>query len=179
VRYVALLRGINVGGNHMVPMAALKSCFEAQRLRDVATYIQSGNVVFTAAPDQADALTPRIERALQKTFAFPIPVVIRSADDMRRIVGAAPNEFGSRPETYRYDVIFLKAPLTTDEAMPSVSLKAEVDQVWAGQDVLYFSRLVARAPESQLTRLLGKPVYRSMTIRNWNTTTKLAGLVAT
>ena len=177
-RYVALLRGINVGGNNMVPMAALKACMEAQRFRDVATYIQSGNVLFSADSSDSAALTKRIEHALETTFEFPIPVVVRSIEQIIAVVKRAPKGFGTRPAEYRYDVFFLKEPLTADEAMTSVTTKAGVDRVWAGDGVLYFSRLTRRAAESQMSRIVGRPIYRSMTIRNWNTTRKLAELMA-
>ena len=65
--YVALLRGINVGGSNLIRMVALKACFEAKGFRDVATYIQSGNVLFTASRGNQATLTGRIEKALSKT----------------------------------------------------------------------------------------------------------------
>lgn len=175
-RYVALLRGINVGGNHMIPMAALKTCFEAQRLRQVATYIQSGNVLFTADADPA-ALTARIERALSTTFGFAVPVVVRSSEQMTAVVQRAPAEFGTRPTEYRYDVFFLKAPFTVDEAMTGMTTTPGVDRVWPGDEVVYFSRLIQRAAESQMARIAGRPISKSMTIRNWNTTRTLAELM--
>jgi uncharacterized protein (DUF1697 family) len=177
-RYVALLRGINVGGNNMIPMAALKACFEAERLRDVATYIQSGNVLFSAPSTDSTALTTTIERALNKTFGFPVPVVVRSDEQMTAVVKQSPKGFGTRPTEYRYDVFFLKEPLTVDEAMKGMATTPGVDRVWPGKGVVYFSRLVRRAVESQMSRIVGKPIYRSMTIRNWNTTRKLAELMA-
>ena len=89
----------------------------------------------------------------------------------------APPGFGSEPDTYRYDVIFLKEPLTSAEAMQSVSTKDGVDQAFAGNGVLYFSRLISKATQSHLPRIIGLPVYQNMTIRNWNTTTKLLVLM--
>jgi uncharacterized protein (DUF1697 family) len=178
MRYVALLRGINVGGSHLVPMAALKSCFEQQRLRDVSTYIQSGNVIFTAGHTDSEELTRRLERALARMFGFAIPVVTRSADEICRVVERAPMGFGADPDTHRYDVFFLKSPVTVDEGMKGVTTTPGVDRVWPGEGVVYFSRLIARAKESQISRIMTRPVYRSMTIRNWNTTRKLSQLVA-
>jgi len=98
---------------------------------------------------------------------------------MRDIVRHAPEGFGSDPSAYRYDVIFLKEPLTSAEAMKSVSIKEGVDQVFAGRGVLYSSRLISRATQSHLSRLISLPVYQSMTIRNWNTTTRLLEMMAT
>ncbi|MGH9196783.1 MAG: DUF1697 domain-containing protein [Acidimicrobiia bacterium] len=175
--YVALLRGVNVGGSNLIKMSALKVCFEAEGFRDVATYIQSGNVLFTAGRMNQQALTGQIEKVLSKTFAYQSRVIVRSFEQMKAIVERAPKGFGGRPNAYRYDVIFLKHPLTADEAMKSMTAKPGVDRVFAGDGVLYFSRLISKATESHLSRVIGKPVYQSMTIRNWNTTAKLLELM--
>jgi uncharacterized protein (DUF1697 family) len=171
--YVALLRGINVGGSNLIRMPALKPCFEAEGFSDVATYIQSGNVLFTASRANQPALTARIEKALSRTFAYQSRVVVRSFEQMKATVEEAPKGFGREPAAYRYDVIFLKDPLTPDEAMKSVRPNPGVDRVFAGDGVLYFSRLISRAAQSHLSRVVGTPAYQNMTIRNWNTTAKL------
>jgi uncharacterized protein (DUF1697 family) len=85
----------------------------------------------------------------------------------------APSGFGSAPDEYRYDVVFLKEPLTTDEAMESIKLREGIDNAYPGKNVIYFSRLIARASQSYLNKIITLPVYKNMTIRNWNTTTKL------
>ena len=175
--YVALLRGINVGGSNLIRMPALKACFEAQGLRDVSTYIQSGNVLFTAGRSNQHALMGQIEKALSKAFAYQSRVVVRSFDQMKAVVARAPRGFGERPAAYRYDVIFLKHPLTSDEAMKSIAAKPGVDRVFAGDDVVYFSRLISKAAQSHMSRVVGKPAYQNMTIRNWNTTGKLVELM--
>src|SRR5918993_3119924 len=118
--YVALLRGINVGGSNLIRMAALKACFEAQGVRDVATYIQSGNVVFSSGGGNPLVLTTKLETALSGTFAYRSRVVLRSLEEMKAVIDGAPKGFGGRPGQYRYDVIFLKHPLTADQAMKSV-----------------------------------------------------------
>lgn len=172
-RYVALLRGINVGGKNPIKMPALRESFEANGFEDVTTYIQSGNVIFGARDGRAPEITGRIEEMLSSTFGLPISVVLRSRTQMRAIVDRAPEGFGSDPARFRYDVIFLKEPLTAREAMKSVSVKPGVDEAHAGSGVLYFSRLTSRASQSRLTKVVSMPVYQSMTIRNWNTTTTL------
>ena len=98
---------------------------------------------------------------------------------MKAVVACAPKDFGKQPAKFRYDVLFLKAPLTAEVARESVKTTPGVDRVIGGEGVLYFSRLIAQASRSQLSKLVGQPVYKSMTIRNWNTTTKLAALVGT
>ena len=176
-QYVALLRGINVGGNNLIRMPALKTCFEAQGFGDVATFIQSGNVLFTARRAGQRGLTRGIEEALSETFAYRSRVVVRSFEQMKTIVGGAPKGFGARPGSYRYDVVFLKEPLTSDEAMKSVIAKPGVDRVFPGEGVLYFSRLTRKAAQSHLSRVITTPAYQQMTIRNWNTTRKLVELM--
>lgn len=172
-QYLALLRGINVGGKNIIKMAELKTCFETQGFKRVRTYIQSGNVLFFADEPDRDRLTDQIEKALSRTFTYDSRIALRSEGEMQGIVALAPEGFGGEPEAYRYDVIFLKEPLTPAEAMQSVTTREGVDRAYAGKDVLYFSRLISRASQSRLTRIIGTPVYQSMTIRNWNTTTKL------
>jgi uncharacterized protein (DUF1697 family) len=103
-------------------------------------------------------------------------VVVRSFEQMKAIVRGAPKEFGTRPATYRYDVIFLKEPLTADEAMKIVTAKPGVDRVFPGEGVLYFSRLTRKGPEPPHS-CLTTPAYQQMTIRNWNTTSKLVELM--
>lgn len=176
-RYVALLRGINVGGVNIIKMAALKSCFENLGLTDVATFIQSGNVLFsTPIIDQA-LLGRRIEAALSKQFKYTSKVVVVSLDMLKHVVADAPKGFGARPEAYRYDVIFLKEPLTPQRAMKAVEIKEGVDAVSSGKHVLYFARLTSKATQSRLNRIIQKPEYQDMTIRNWNTTTRLLELM--
>jgi uncharacterized protein (DUF1697 family) len=177
-RYVALLRGINVGGKNLIPMPALKACFEDGGFTDVRTYIQSGNVLFSAPTANAAQLTERTEQMIRTTFDhYDATVILRSKAQMRKVVDEAPPGFGSEPDAYRYDAIFLKAPLTAKAAIKEVEMKGGVDQCWAGHGVLYFSRTVERITSSRINRIVGRPVYQEMTIRNWNTTTKLAALL--
>ena len=175
-RYVALLRGINVGGVNIIRMPALVACFEALGLTEVSTYIQSGNVLFSARGGAAD-LTRRLETALAATFSYRATVVLRSHKQLADILARAPRGFGAQPARYRYDVLFLKAPLTAAAALRDLPQRDGVDQAHAGPGVLYASRLVSKASQSRLGRVVGLPMYQLMTIRNWNTTTALLRLL--
>lgn len=177
MKYVALLRGINVGGNHLIKMADLKACFEAQLLRDVATYIQSGQVVFTATARPAE-IVRRLEAAILETFDCRTSVMLRSRKEMEQVVARAPKGFGAQPDKYRYDVIFLNPPLTAEAALAKIATKEGVDQAHAGAGVLYFSRLISKAAQSRLARVASLPIYKSMTIRNWRTTTTLLQMMS-
>lgn len=175
--YLALLRGINVGGKNIIKMADLKACFESIGFSNVTTYIQSGNVVFASPEKDNASLTDKIEKTLSTRFNYTSRLVLVTHPEMKKIVAGAPKGFGDDPDTYRYDVIFLKGPLTPAKAMEQVSVKEGVDQAYQGKYVLYFSRLISRASQSRLTRIISLPVYQNMTIRNWNTTTKLLALM--
>ena len=176
-QYLALLRGVNVGGTNVITMTALKACFEKLGLMDVATYIQSGNVLFRTAEKDLGRLTSTIEDTLSKQFSYASRVVVVPHSELTHVVQRAPKGLGTNPARYRYDVVFLKPPLTADHAMKSIRTKTGVDQAFAGKGVLYFSRLIRKASRSYLTRIIQLPIYQSMTIRNWNTTTKLLALM--
>lgn len=175
-RYAALLRGINVGGRNIIRKDALMRCFERLGFRDVITYLQSGNVVF-GTDDRAAALPERIERALAASFDYPACVVVRSQRELEDVVASAPRGFGARPEEYRYDVLFLKPPLTARAALKHVPRREGVDEVHPGRGVLYASRVASQASRSKLSGIVGTPIYGSVTIRNFNTTTKLLELL--
>jgi uncharacterized protein (DUF1697 family) len=177
-RYVALLRGINVGGKNLIRMPALKACFEADGFDDVSTYIQSGNVLFSASAARSADLTRRIEAMLAASFDYIPTVVVRSRAQMQAIVDSAPKGFGTQPEKFRYDVIFLKEPLKSGTAIKVLDPKHGVDEIHAGTGVIYSSRLDARATSSRLNKIVGSTIYPSITIRNWNTTTKLLALMS-
>jgi uncharacterized protein (DUF1697 family) len=167
-QYVALLRGINVGGKNPIKMSELKACVEDHGFRNVATYIQSGNVLFESSErSSATRLAQRIEEMLASTFNYKPSVVLRTRGQLRRIVEQAPEGFGAQPTRFRYDVLFLKPPLGAAAAIRSVPTKAGVDKACAGTGVLYFSRLISRASQSRLSRIVSMPIYQSMTIRNW------------
>ena len=172
-QYLILLRGINVGGKNVIKMADLKAGFESMGFANVRTYIQSGNVLIDSAEKDKLLLTTKIEAGLSKRFNFQARVAVLSQKDLAGIVKSAPEGFGADEKKFRYDVIFLKEPLTAKEAMQSVKVREGVDTAHAGKKALYFSRLISRASQSYLTKIIGMPVYQNMTIRNWNTTTKL------
>jgi uncharacterized protein (DUF1697 family) len=176
-QFVALLRGINVGGKNIIKMADLKVCFEGLGFAGVRTYIQSGNVLFWAGERDQARLTGQIEEALSATFDYESVVVVRSGEEMKAVVAQAPDGFGSEPDAYRYDAIFLKEPLSSAEVIETVPTKPDVDAIYAGEGVVYFSRLTAKASSSRLSRVVSMPIYQSMTIRNWKTTNRLVEMI--
>jgi uncharacterized protein (DUF1697 family) len=176
MRYVALLRGINVGGRNPVAMADLRGAFEAAGFRAVSTYINSGNVLFESDRREQASLEADLEAMLERRLGVPIVVMVRSHRQLRTVVDKAPDGFGAQPGTYHSDVIFLKGPLTPKKAMHVVKLREAVDQAWPGTGVVYFARLSERRTQSRMSSIVGTPEYQRMTIRSWTTTTKLLQL---
>src|ERR1700744_508094 len=88
--YVALLRGINLGGKHLVPMTQLAEIFQAAGCSQVRTYIQSGNVVFRAPCSRAARLPALLAAGIQQRFGFPVPIVLRDRQQIARTVAANP-----------------------------------------------------------------------------------------
>ncbi len=177
MKYVALLRGINVGGQNLIKMAALKSCLEQQGFAGVKTLIASGNVVFETPEREAPKLRNQIETALSKTFGYDCRIVLRSASQLGRTLADAPKEWNKRKDL-RCNIVFLREPLTADEASTHFKLAPGIDFMKAGRGVLYCSTLLSGVKQSRFTRIIGTPIYRQMTIRNYNTSRKIYALMA-
>jgi uncharacterized protein (DUF1697 family) len=176
--YVVLLRGINVGGKNKLPMAELRQFLEALGYSNVSTFIASGNVLL--ASDRSPAqIKSEIEGKLPGAFKLDselIAVLVLTADELRTVVNKRPAGFGDQPAKYHSDAIFLVG-IDASEAMRTFTPKDGVDTVWPGDGVIYSQRLSARRTQSRLNRVMASPAYKSMTIRNWNTTTKLLELL--
>jgi uncharacterized protein (DUF1697 family) len=175
VQYLALLRGVNVGGKNLVKMADLRAAFEEMGFAGVATYIQSGNVLFRAPRQKREELAARIESELSRRFGRELKAVLLTETDIRGVVEGAPRGFGA--DSHLCDVIFLRKPLTVRKAIGLLEIRDGVDSAWAGKGVVYFSRLASKASSSRLSRVVALPEYQNMTIRSWSTTTKLLAMM--
>jgi uncharacterized protein (DUF1697 family) len=175
VQYLALLRGINVGGKNLVKMADLRDVFDSMGFADVATYIASGNVLFWAPRQKRDELAARIESELTERFGTEVKVVLMTKTQLKAVVEGAPRGFGGK--SHLCDVVFVRKPLTAQKAFGLVQTREGVDRASPGKGVIYFSRLAAKASSSRLNKVASLPEYKNMTIRSWSTTTKLLGLM--
>jgi len=159
-------------------MRDLRRVFEDLGCKSVATYIQSGNVLFESKLKNTEMLTATLEAALAAVFSRPFSVVVLTREQLERVVTNAPPGFGADPARYRYDVVFVKPPVRAGSILPTISLHDCVDEAFERNEVLYFSRLTARASQSHLPKLIRHPAYSSMTVRNWRTTTELCRLIS-
>lgn len=178
--YILLLRGINVGGKNKVSMTELKQCLEAAGYSNVVTYIASGNVIVQTEKSAA-LVKAEIEKVLPLKFQLDselIKVSVLTIAKLQAIIDDKPPGFGDRPDNYHSDVIFLIEG-DSSQVMPIFSPREGVDRVWPGNGVVYSQRLSAERTKSRLNKIMMSPYYKSMTIRNWNTTKKLLAIAKT
>jgi uncharacterized protein (DUF1697 family) len=170
--WVALLRGINVGGRNAVPMAGLRSAFEEAGCRDVRTYIASGNVVFTKRASDRGRLARLLERTVDETFGVPAVVVLRTGEELRKLVRSKP--FGA--DTSGAFVTFLaeKPDAKAVRSLKETDFAPDELEV-AGTEV--FLRYPNGLAKAQLTSaMLERKLGVAGTNRNWRTVVRVAEL---
>ena len=173
--YVALLRGINVGGNNLVSMKALKESFEGLRVQAVATYINSGNILFRSAEADPRKIEDRIDRMLLREHGLPGRTVVRSLAEMARLVKRISATWKLDPE-WRYNIIFLRHSIDSARVLDGIALKPDLERVVYCAGTLLWSARVSGLTRTAMLKLVRQPMYKDMTIRNVNTTTKILQL---
>ena len=177
MKYLALLRGINVGGNSMIAMSDLRECLENAGFDQVRTYIQSGNVLFAARRTGTSVLAARIERAVEKTFVMKVGVTVFTADEWEEVVRLAPNWWGKDKE-WKHNLLALLPGTESAEVIDAMAgLKLDRERVAAGPRVVYQSVSADMPGRTTTSKLLSHAIYGRVTIRNYNTTHKLAELL--
>lgn len=172
--YLVLIRGINVGGKNRLTMAGLRECLKERGFSNVSTYIASGNVILDS-DKRADVVRAQIERALPETFNLDdelIRVLVLTRSQLQAVIDRKPEGFGEQPDKYHSDAIFLMG-IGSAQALPAFDPREGVDTIWPGDGVIYSQRLSSQRTRSRLSKIVGTPAYKSMTIRSWRTTTKL------
>jgi len=174
--YIALLRGINVGGKNIIKMENLKQAFDDMGFSDVKTYIQSGNIIFKTQSNDKSKVIETIETQLLKQFSVEIKTALFTEEELMKIIENAPENFGSEPDKFRYDVWFLLPSATVNEVVLNIRLREGVDFLQSGNNVIYTSRLISQLGKSYFSKIAQTTAYKHITVRNWNTTTKLLAL---
>lgn len=174
--FVALLRGVNVGGNNMISMSALKKSFEAMGFPHVSTYINSGNIIFTTKKKDARKLEKKIEQMLSKDYQLESKVVLRSLPEMEKLVQSLPRTWTGDP-TFRYNVIFLRHTIDSEKILDELVVKKDIEEVTYCPGALLWSAQISDLTRTQMVKLSSRKMYQDMTIRNLNTTRKLCELM--
>jgi uncharacterized protein (DUF1697 family) len=178
MRAIALLRGINVGGHKIIPMVKLKAIFESAGYKNVVTFIQSGNVLFDITTTDMDKLKKKIEKMLVDALEYEVPVIVRSADEMKRVVTKNPFVDEHEEKKTKYYVMFLEKKPTRTEQQSVLATQVKGMDFQFGTCELYclldakFSGNDSPFSNVKLEKLL----HQKGTTRNWATTTKIAEL---
>lgn len=176
--YVALLRGINVGGKIKMEMARLKATFEAAGMKGVTTYINSGNVVFDDNRRKAATITKTLEKAIEADFGFAIKVLVRDLPTIRKILKALPDSW-TNDSKMRCDVFFLWESFDKKDVLDELKWKPEIEDLVYVPGAVIWRIDRANVNRSRLQKMIGTDLYRGMTIRNCNTVRRLGELMET
>jgi uncharacterized protein (DUF1697 family) len=170
--FVALLRGINVGGKNLISMSSLKASFERMGFEDVSSYINSGNLIFKSTEDSARKLERNIEKMLSREYRLECKVVVRSFSEMADLVKSLPKTWND-DKSRKYNVIFLRHSIDSSRLLDGLHPKSDIERVVYRPGALLWSALTSDLTRSTMLKLSSQKVYQDMTVRNVNTTRKL------
>ena len=174
--FVALLRGVNVGGNNMISMSSLKASFETLRFTHVTTYINSGNIIFTSKEADPRRLERKIEQMLSKEYQLDSKVVVRSLAEMAELVKSLPRSWNG-DTSWRYNVIFLRHTIDSEKILDDLPAKSDIEEVVYRPGTLLWSAQVTELNRTMMLKLSSRKIFQDMTVRNLNTTRKLYELM--
>ncbi len=176
-RYIAFLRGINVGGKNKISMPELKELFEQNGFLDVITYINSGNIIFSSDNNDESKLKEECEACIADRFQMKIPVAIISVKDLSAAYDHAPLWWGQDKDS-KHNAIIIIPPVTVEEVFEEVGeIKPEYEAVAYYGRVVFWSAPLKTFSRTRWSKIVGTSLYDSITIRNANTVIKLLQLV--
>jgi uncharacterized protein (DUF1697 family) len=174
--FVALLRGVNVGGKNMIRMSSLKESFERMGFDDVTTYINSGNIIFKAQEGDARKLERDIEEMLSREYKLECKVVVRSYFEMADLVKSLPETWdGDR--RWKYNVIFLRHSIDSENILDGLKPESGIEEVMYRPGALLWLAQISDLSRTGMLKLPSQKLFQEMTVRNTNTTKKLYELM--
>lgn len=175
-RFLALLRGINVGGNNIIAKDDLRQCFEDLGFTNVRTYIQSGNILFRSNNSSVKELTAAVEAELSARFSYEAQAVILPHRKYKSAIAAAPNGWGTGEEQ-KHNAMFTLSSTTPRKVLALLGApKFDIETVSTGPGVIFWSVSKQHQAKTTMMKLVKDPVYQQMTVRNHNTVFKLLAL---
>lgn len=174
MKKIAILRGINVSGHKKIKMADLKQMFEGMGYSDVATYIQSGNVIFNSEDNDSLALKQRIEEEIQKTYGFDVPVIIRTHNDLSDIINNTPcGSINVEADGTRYLLTMLAEVPDSDKVETLMSYVKEPEQLVVNGNNVYLYCPNGYGNSKLSNVFIENKLKVQATTRNWKTIHKL------
>ncbi len=175
MKYIVLLRGINVGGHRKIPMAQLRELLQSLGHGNVTTYIQSGNAIMSSDRTDVGALVGEIESAIERDFGFEVSVLLRTPEELAAVLANNPFLGVAASETELYAAFLSRQP-EPDRVSAIDATQFEPDQFALGDRVVYL-RYSNGAGRAKLTHdILERRLAVRATARNWNTVNKLLAL---
>jgi uncharacterized protein (DUF1697 family) len=174
--YVALLRGINVGGNNKVEMKTLKKVFEDLEFENVKTYINSGNVIFSSKQEKLTSISKKIETAVEKEFGFSVNVVVKDKEQIITINKALPKTWLNN-DKMKCDVMFLWDEVDKESVLDELPIKEDIDDVKYVEGAILWRVDRDKVTKSGMIKIVGTKLYKQMTVRNCNTLRKLVAMM--
>lgn len=171
MKYVALLRGINVGGNNKIDMKKLVTAMSGAGFDEVSTYINSGNIFFSANDPEAK-LTAKLEHLIKNEFGLDIKVLLRNKDIIDELTRSIPPEWTNGNEM-KCDVMFLWDNFDDKSILEELTIKPEIDEVKYVHGALIWRVDRKNVTKSGMMKIVGTEIYRNMTVRNCNTVRKI------
>jgi len=168
-KYIAFLRGINVGGRHKVPMLELRKEMEKLKFKNVVTLLNSGNIIFDAIADDSENLESKLSEHLEKTFGFPIPVILRSVELINGFFIDKPFESVLVTKDIRLYVSFLGRDIETDLALPWLSDDKSYNIICKKDKTIFSILDLSLSQTPKAMGVLEKYYGKDITTRNWNT----------
>lgn len=176
MKYIALLRGINVGGKNKVSMSLLKESFELVGFANVSTYINSGNVLFESNIKDKVRLVRMCEQAIDDNFGFHVVCSVISCSELKEALDNTPKWWG-KDDGQKHNAIFAIAPATAEQIVSEVGkAKPEYEKVAVYEPIIFWSAPLKTFGRTRYSKIVGTKTYKSITIRNANTTKKLREL---
>lgn len=167
---LALLRGINVGGKNKLSMRDLAAIFESAGCANVRTFIQSGNVIFTAGSKMCDTLAARVASEISDRFGYRTPVILRTAEQLQQVVSG--NPFPASADAMLHVMFLADSP--TPARIALLDPDRSPPDTFAVRDKEIYLRLPNGAGKSKLTNAwFDSRLATVSTSRNWNTVTSL------
>jgi Uncharacterized protein conserved in bacteria len=171
--FICLLRGVNVGGNKMLRMDALKKLCGSLKLKDAQTYLQSGNVVFRSDETDRAVLVRRLEEGIRKATALDVRVILRTTAEMRKVIAANPFTMSPERNPSALLVAFLNGDLGKEAQTLLSQLKTDSEELHFGARELYIYFHAGIADSKLSNALTEKKLKVNVTARNWNTVNAL------
>ncbi|MBP9773072.1 MAG: DUF1697 domain-containing protein [Candidatus Peribacteraceae bacterium] len=174
IRFVAFLRGINVGGNKIIPMAKLKTMFELLGFTNVKTLLATGNILFDASETKPEKLVTLIEKKIEATFDLHSHAIVRTLDNLQKLIDREPfKKIKVTPEKRLY-ITFLAAKPTSKLVIPYRSPTNDFEILSVSDtEICSVLTLNPKTRSVDAMQILEKEYGKNVTTRNWNTVMKL------